>query len=111
MGLHPGAWTSHQGQRLRLLASEPLVARLRKQLSPEAALLSERWSGGSDGAPGTVLAVEEGAGLVVATGGCPLLLREGQLEGRRAVAGSVLLQQLQLEVGDRLGQQGSTEAP
>ncbi len=103
MGLHPGAWTLHQGQRLRLLASEPLVARLQEELSPEAALLAERWSGSRDGDPGSVLAVEEGIGLVVATGGCPLLLREGQLEGKRPATGSQLQQQLQLRAGDRLG--------
>lgn len=128
MGLYPGANTSWQGQRLKLLATEPLVRRLAAQLSPEAAALAERWglpaatpletpadaSGGNSPAagqdaapaapaPGTVLAVAEGTGLVVATGGCPVLIREAQLEGRRASAGQALLQQLGARAGDRLG--------
>jgi len=39
---------------------------------------------------------------VVATGGCPLLLREGQLEGKPAAAGGRLLQQLGAAVGEAL---------
>jgi methionyl-tRNA formyltransferase len=42
-------------------------------------------------------------GLVVATGGCPLLLRSAQLEGKGAASGGQLLQQLQANPGDRLG--------
>jgi amidase/aspartyl-tRNA(Asn)/glutamyl-tRNA(Gln) amidotransferase subunit A len=38
-----------------------------------------------------VLALEPGVGLVVTTGGCPLLIREGQLEGKAPVAGQALL--------------------
>jgi methionyl-tRNA formyltransferase len=102
MGLHPGAWCQHRGLRLRVLASEPLVERLREQLSPEAARLAERWGGAQQAAAGTVLALEEGVGVVIATGGCPLLLREAQLEGRRAAAGQALLQQLALKPGDHL---------
>ena len=54
-------------------------------------------------APGTVLAHATGLGLVVATGGCPLLVRSAQLEGRTACSGQSLLQQLQLNPGDQLG--------
>jgi methionyl-tRNA formyltransferase len=102
MGLHPGAWCQHRGLRLRLLASEPLVERLRDQLSPDAAQLAERWGGAQPAAAGTVLALEEGVGVVVATGGCPLLLREAQLEGRRPAGGQALLQQLALKSGENL---------
>jgi methionyl-tRNA formyltransferase len=105
MGLHPAAHTSWGDQRLRLLASEPLVGRLAHQLSPEAAALCGRpWPAAGAAAPGTVLALENGVGAVLATGGCPLLLREGQLAGRTASAGQALLQQLGLQSGDRLGE-------
>jgi len=50
-----------------------------------------------------VLQVVPNVGLVVATGGCPLLLREAQLEGKGPAAGGPLLQQLQASPGDRLG--------
>jgi len=102
MGLYPGAHTRWQGKRLKLLATEPLVIRLQQQLSPEAAALCGRWHPG-EALPGSVLAAEPGLGLVVATGGCPLLLRQGQLEGKGASTGQALLQQLGARVGDRLG--------
>ena len=54
--------------------------------------------------PGTVLAVVKELGIVVASAGCPLLLRSGQLEGKGVVSGQALLQQLGANVGDRLGQ-------
>ena len=102
MGLYPGAYCQRQGLRLKVLDSEPLVARLRDQLSPEGQRLADRWGGSQPQTPGSILAVEEGVGAVIATGGCPLLMREGQLEGRRAARGSALLQQLNLRVGDNL---------
>jgi len=105
MGLHPGAWTLRRALRLKVRASEPLVARLRDQLSPEGASLADHWGGPQQVPPGTVLALVEGVGAVVATGGCPLLLREGQLEGKRPARGEALLQQLALRVGEPLADQ------
>ncbi|CAK6695082.1 methionyl-tRNA formyltransferase [Synechococcus sp. BA-124 BA4] len=106
MGLHPGAHTSWRGKRLKLLATEPLVRRLADQLSPEGAALTQRWGQPADptgSVGGTVLEAAEGVGLVVATGGCPLLLREAQLEGKRAMSGDALMQQLGARAGERLG--------
>jgi methionyl-tRNA formyltransferase len=105
MGLYPGAVSSWQGKRLKLLTTEPLVQRLADQLSPDTAPLLARWApGGATAAtPGTVLEVAGDLGLVVATGGCPVLLREAQLEGKRASSGQALLQQLGAQAGDRLG--------
>ena len=100
MGLHPGATTLWRGQRLKVLASEPLIARLADQLSPDVRPLIGQYDGGE---PGTVLANAAPLGLVVATGGCPLLLRQAQLEGRAASSGQALLQQLKAEPGDQLG--------
>ncbi|MEO1002982.1 MAG: methionyl-tRNA formyltransferase [Cyanobacteria bacterium J06638_7] len=105
MGLHPGAHTDWGGQRLRLLATEPLVSRLADQLSPEAAALCDRFRPAAEAVttPGSVLGLEPGLGVVVSTAGCPLLLREAQLAGRAACSGTALLQQLQPRPGDRLG--------
>jgi methionyl-tRNA formyltransferase len=102
MGLYPGAVSSWQGKRLKLLATEPLVQRLADQLSPGTAPLLARWAPG-EASPGSVLEVAGDLGLVVATGGCPVLLREAQLEGKRASSGQALLQQLGAQAGDRLG--------
>ncbi len=107
MGLYPGTHTQWQGQRLKLLATEPLVKRLADQLSGEGASLAQRWgieAGATPpGSPGEVLAIEADTGLVVATGGCPVLLSEGQLEGKRPAAGGQLIQQLGATPGQRLG--------
>ena len=92
MGLYPGAHCQWRGKRLKLLATEPLVQRLAAQLSGEAAALSERsWPKAE---PGSVLERVKGVGLVLATGGCPLLLRTAQLEGKAPARGNELLQQL-----------------
>ena len=106
MGLYPGATTSWGGKRLKLLATEPLVARLAERLSADVRALA---TGAAErqGAPGQVLALVPGVGLVVATGGCPLLLRSAQLEGKQAASGQPLLQQLGLQPGDRLGEGAS----
>lgn len=112
MGLYPGAVSSWCGKRIKLLATEPLVQRLAGELSQEARDLAQRW-GQAPGAtrdadaaaPGTVLDVVSGVGLVVATSGCPLLLKAAQLEGKSAATGGQLLQQLQAQPGDQLGQE------
>ena len=114
MGLYPGATASWHGKRLKLLATEPLVERLKDQLSPEAAALVRPLATQPEAdptadslrpgtvRPGTVLEVVPEVGLVVASSGCPLLVREAQLEGKAAAAGTQLLQQLQVQPGDRL---------
>ena len=103
MGLYPGAQTRWRGQRLKVLTSEPLVARLRDQLTEEGRSLADHWGGPQNHQPGTLLALAEGVGVVVATGGCPVLVRKAQLEGRAAAEGTALLQQLSPGVGEVFG--------
>ena len=103
MGLYPGAQTSWDGKRLKLSETEPLIERLRSQLSVEAQKLIGRWpTGGNPG--GTVLASIQNLGLVVSTSGCPLLIREAQLEGKARSRGQALVQQLAGAEHQRLGQ-------
>ena len=106
MGLYPGTHTQWRGQRLKVFATEPLVKRLADQLSGDGARLAQRWGiaagAPAPGSPGEVLAIDANAGLVIATGGCPVLLREAQLEGKKPAAGAQLIQQLGCTVGDRL---------
>lgn len=108
MGLYPGAHARWQGLRLKLLASEPLVPRLADQLSPEGRRLAERWGsaapppGSGAAPPGTVLEVVRNVGLVLASAGCPLLLRAAQLEGKPAAEGERLIQQLKAKPGSVL---------
>jgi methionyl-tRNA formyltransferase len=90
MGLYPGAHCQWRGRRLKVLATEPWPAADGPQASRH-------------GKPGEVVALEDGLGLVVATGEGALLVREAQLEGKRPCGGSALLAQLGAKTGDRLG--------
>ena len=107
MGLYPAAASSWKGKRLKVLSCEPLIKRLKQDLSPEAQVLAERWglNAGESAShtPGTVLECVDATGLVVASSGCPLLIRSAQLEGKSASQGTQLLQQLAAVTGDRLG--------
>ena len=101
MGLFPGAMTFWKGKRLKLLFTEPLIERLRDELSPNAQQMLGRWPTGQHQA-GTVLDASE-VGLVVSSSGCPLLIREAQLEGKSRSNGRSLVQQLQASASDMLG--------
>jgi methionyl-tRNA formyltransferase len=103
MGLHPGAFTQWQGKRLKVLRTEPLIDRLQDQLSAEVRNLVGQWPTGGH-PPGTILAVIEDLGLVVSSSGCPLLIREAQLEGKARSTAPVLFQQLKATPGDRFGE-------
>lgn len=103
MGLYPGVQTSWNGKRLKVLATEPLIERLQDQLTAEAADLVNRWPTGAH-KPGMVLAAVQRLGIVVSTAGCPLLIREAQLEGKARSSGQTLVQQLKATEGSQLGQ-------
>ena len=103
MGLHPGAFTQWHGKRLKVLRTEPLIERLQDQLSAEVRNLVGQWPTGGH-PPGTILAVIEDLGLVVSSSGCPLLIREAQLEGKARSTAPVLFQQLKATPGDRFGE-------
>ena len=102
MGLHPGAFTQWQGKRLKVLRTEPLIERLQDQLTAEGRSLVGQWPTGGH-PPGTILDLIEDLGLVVSSSGCPLLIREAQLEGKARSTAPVLLQQLKAAPGDRFG--------
>ena len=102
MGLYPGAQTSCKGKRLKIQSTEPLIERLIDQLSAEATALIGSWPTGKH-EPGRVLAAVQDLGIVVSSSGCPLLIREAQLEGKSRSRGQTLVQQMQSEVGTQLG--------
>jgi methionyl-tRNA formyltransferase len=102
MGLYPNAASQWQGKRLKILQTEPLIERLSAQLSGDVREWLGRWPTGAD-CPGAVLACAPGLGVVVSSSGCPLLIREAQLEGKGRSGGQALVQQLQARPGDRLG--------
>ena len=102
MGLYPNAVTTWKGKRLKITSSEPLIDRLKDHLSKQAADLVGRWKTGSH-EPGTVLDVIENLGFVVSSSGCPLLVKEAQIEGKRRSSEGILAQQMGSAIGDSLG--------
>ncbi len=102
MGLYPGAQTNCKGKRLKIQSTEPLIERLIDLLSPEVTALIGSWPTGKH-EPGRVLAAVQDLGIVVSSSGCPLLIREAQLEGKSRSRGQTLVQQMQSEVGSQLG--------
>jgi len=100
MGLYPGALTGWRNKRLKVLETEPLIERLSDQISEEARSLLGRWSTGED-QPGAVLSCINNVGIVVSTSGCPILIREAQLEGKGRSRGQGLVQQLAATTGER----------
>ena len=102
MALYPGAVTFWNDRRLKVLATEPLIERLADALSNDARSLVGRWSTGAH-SPGQILHCSA-SGLVVSTSGCPILIREAQLESKARSNGQSLIQQLQAVPGDVIGQ-------
>ena len=102
MALYPGAVTFWNDRRLKVLATEPLIERLADALSNDARSLVGRWNTGAH-SPGQVLHCSA-SGLVVSTSGCPILIREAQLEGKARSNGQSLIQQLQAVPGDVIGE-------
>ena len=102
MGLFPGAVTTWRGKRLKIIRTEPLISRLQDQLSSEARSLVGRWDTGAHPA-GSILQCIDDLGLVVSSSGCPLLIREAQLEGKSRSTAPALIQQLGAHAGDQLG--------
>ena len=100
MGLYPSAITGWRNKRLKVLETEPLIERLSDEISEEARALLGRWPTGEDH-PGTVLGCINNVGIVVSTSGCPILIREAQLEGKGRCRAQGLVQQLAASVGDR----------
>ena len=109
MGLYPNAFTRWRNKRLKIRTSEPLAEHLKAELSEDCRHLVGQWQPGADPA-GTVLAIDNTLGMIVSTSGCPLLIREAQLEGKAQASGSVLLQQLQVSIGDRFNHDVSPAA-
>ena len=99
MGLYPSAYTVWRNKRLKLTDTEPLIERFRGEISADARELLGRWSTGGD-QPGTVLACINHVGVVVSTSGCPILIREAQLEGKARSRAQGLIQQLNVSTGD-----------
>ncbi len=109
MGLYPGATTSWKGKQLKVITTEPLIQRLSADLSHEAAELTNKWGlrPGCENdpsiSPGQVLEVIPNLGIIVASKGCPLLIREAQIEGKKRASGHQLIQQLRITEADKLG--------
>lgn len=93
---YPGAWTTHDGTRLKVYRSRP--ARNADGGSAEEGSAEGR---SADGAPGEVL--EAGDRLVIACGDGAVELTRIQQPGRKRLPATDFLNGYPLETGDRLG--------
>ena len=100
MALYPNTYTYWNDKRVKILNCEPLIERLREQISTEVQPLLGQWPTGAH-IPGTILACVKGVGIVVSTSGCLIVIREAQLEGKSRCNGDTLKQQLQTSISDR----------
>ncbi len=100
MALYPNTYTKWNGMRLKIQESEPLIERLRPNLSKQAQNLLGRWPSGTTPS-GQIIACEKDLGLVVSTNGCPLLIRAAQLQGKAKSDANMLLQQMAAKPGDQ----------
>jgi len=94
MGHYSNAYTTWGKKRLKIHSTEPLIERLRSDLSEDVHHLLGKWGQGEH-KPGEILASETGIGIIVSTGGCPIVIRQAQVEGKGIAKGNVLIQQLQ----------------
>ncbi len=103
MGHYSNAYTMWGKKRLKIHSTEPLIERLRSDLSADVHHLLGKWLQGEH-KPGEILASETGIGIIVSTGGCPIVIRQAQVEGKGIAKGNVLIQQLQSGKGLILGE-------
>lgn len=88
----PGAWTSWDGRRMKIVQAEPLAE---SEAEHHGATLTLK--------AGTICGLMPGFGFIVATGGGPLLVTRLQLEGRPETDAAAFLRGHKVEVGQKLG--------
>ncbi|GCE65491.1 methionyl-tRNA formyltransferase [cyanobiont of Ornithocercus magnificus] len=103
MALYPHALCSWRGLRFKVQATEPLIMKLRDQLSDDVRKILDQHATSMRRKPGEITSVIQGLGVIVATGGNhQLLIRKAQIENKTAAVGTALLQQMQVRPGDQL---------
>jgi methionyl-tRNA formyltransferase len=104
-GFYPNCVATFRAQPLKILATAPLSAEFRSDLTPQMQdLLPELASlDSSNSIPGTVVKIVKGLGPIVQTGSGYLLLTEVQPAGKRSQSGADLVNGTRLAVGEIFG--------
>jgi methionyl-tRNA formyltransferase len=103
-GFYPNCATTFRNQPLKILATAPLTATIADLLPPLLQLQSEIASLDlSNFAPGSIVKIAKGLGLIVKTGEGCILFQQVQLPGKRPQSGADLVNGMRLEVGEMLG--------
>ncbi|ABX08855.1 methionyl-tRNA formyltransferase [Prochlorococcus marinus] len=100
MGLYPAAYTSLNGKRIKLHNSIPLTPSFSTYISNNYdSYIIDYISTSSY--PGEILAVIPKLGFIVGTASYPILILNGQMEGRNSVSADILAKQIDLSIGIR----------
>lgn len=86
-GFYPTCYAQFRGEILKITASAPLGSEFWSELPEELRRLMQELATIAPAAPGTVVTIAKGMGVVVQTGDGHLLLREVQLAGKRPQSG------------------------
>ena len=101
MGVYPHAFTYYKGKRLKILSTVPLVEEAEKYideyLPKNNSILSVKYN-----EPGIIMSIDKSYGLIISALDSYVLVKEAQLEGKKALNGIRLAQQFNLCVGDKL---------
>ena len=103
MAFYPNSYTLWKGKRLKIIDTIPLVEpyinslpKSLKDLPIDSLPLNQ--------SIGTVNTIYRNHGFVVTTGQGSIFIKGIQLEGKKVVYGSTIIQQLKPEVGIKLGE-------
>ncbi len=96
MGLYPNAYTVWKHKRLKLYSTEPLDENYNHSIEKELLKYSTKLA-----VPGEIIAKDNNAGIIIATGGKPILLKEAKLEGKNPLKRKALIQQINPQKGDK----------
>ncbi len=103
MALYPNAYTLFRQKRVKILDSIPLtkeyISLLSTDLIPNLLKKTEKVH-----KPGEVISIINNLGIIVYTHNQGILIKNVQIEGKKSASGNRLIQQLNIKLGDILGE-------
>lgn len=103
-GFYPNCVTQFRDQKLKVIATVPLLPELRSQIPPSyGAIIDALQSPSTSANSGTVVAIVKQVGTVIQTGQGHLLITQVQPAGKKAQSGWDFANGLRVEVGEQFG--------
>ena len=100
MGFYPGAYSIYKSKILKIEQSEPLIEKIKKELTKETEAILNKYKGNNP-TPGLVIGIEKGLGFVISCLDYPLIIKKAKLEGKKSIEKDGLIQQLSIQEGYR----------